>query len=275
VWETRPAAVVPLNRSLRRSGIVLGDDADPSPWPREYLALTDNGAGDHECVRLTNKSAPVYVFLSEASTFERLFPSPDSYLADLRQRVAKWQRIHKGKSDPVMLKHSPVLFHDGRGLRVPRPPMEPPFTAAKLREAGVDTRRFASEYAALLEAVTGVPRRSWRFRYRTLNQAVSLNHSTAARSKKPFLFEGFEMVNGDLSLRVRSTDPDTKFGNHKPAGKLDASLIDWPAFNAALVGLFGVVMRTPVRLKPDKVRVSKPTSYGYTLFKCKYALLPG
>ena len=46
VLETRPAAIVKLNRSLRENGIETGDDARPAPWPLRYLALSDNGTGD-------------------------------------------------------------------------------------------------------------------------------------------------------------------------------------------------------------------------------------
>ena len=47
-----PKAIVKLNKQLRKYGIEVGDDATPAPWPAEYLALSDNGAGDHECIKL-------------------------------------------------------------------------------------------------------------------------------------------------------------------------------------------------------------------------------
>src|SRR5687767_8428095 len=80
VFETSPAAIVKLNKSLRKRGIEVGDDATPAPWPTHYLALSDNGAGDHECIRLDEKSGAVHEFNGEEGRFTRKYASLDAYL---------------------------------------------------------------------------------------------------------------------------------------------------------------------------------------------------
>lgn len=265
VLETRPAAIVKLNRSLRKHGI---EDARPTPWPTEYLALSDNGAGDHDCVKLTEKTGAIHEFNGEEGRFSRKFPSPGAYLAGLRKRLAKFQKSAKGKSDPKLLKRSPGLFADGKYFSVAVSDVAPPVTAAELRAAGVDTDRLLAEYAALLEAVTAVPRRSWAISLRKgeYPNQVRLAYSTTARQTKPFAFGGFQIVDGHMKLSVQAADPKST---------LDVSMVEWPAFNQALGNLFATVMRTPVRVAPRKVSVSKPTVYGWASFTYAYAMLPG
>src|SRR5688572_25159912 len=66
VWETDPKRIVTLNQVLRKYGYETGDDATPTAWPTEYVALSDNGSGDHDCLRTGDKSAaPVYGFDGE------------------------------------------------------------------------------------------------------------------------------------------------------------------------------------------------------------------
>jgi hypothetical protein len=268
VLETSPAAIVKLNKQLRRDGIETGDadgEAKPAPWPAEYLALSDNGAGDHLCIRTTETSGALHEFDGEEGRFSRAFRSLDAYLADVNKRLAKLAASPKGKSDKALLKRAPALHADWSGLNVPIPDLEPPATLKRVKAFGVDVERLKSDYAALLEAVTGIPRSKWSIAARSSEQRlVRLVHSTKAKPPRPYKFSGFQMPFGEMRLSLQLNDPKAT---------LDASVIDWAAFHQAVAGLYSNVLRTPVGMPPGKMKVSKPTVYGYVGIEWTYAMI--
>ena len=265
VLGTRPAAVIKLNRGLRKQGVVLGDDRDPSPWPLEYLALTDNGGGDYECVKLTEAGGAIHRFLSESSRFERLFPSPTAYLADLRERVAKHHKAIKARQSSTVLR-APQIVSNGQVARVEALDVESPVSAAALRAAGVDTGVLCSHFEKFLAAVTGIAPRSWTVRAVPKDRHVHLEYATAARSNKLFAFTSFQVINARLGMQVMARDP---------ARAMDVGWVDWPALDATLAGMCATVLRTPVRLQPGKPKATKPERSGYATYQCGYQLLRG
>jgi hypothetical protein len=265
VLETRPAPIVKLNKQLRRYGIETGDDAKPKPWPAAYLALSDNGAGDHLCIKVTEASGALHEFNGEEGRFSRAFKSLDAYLADLRKRVAKTANSPKGKSDKALLNRAPALHADSSGLDVPILDMEAPASLKRVKALGVDVARLKSDYAALLEAVTAIPRKKWTIAARSgEHRLIRLAHATKTKSLRPFKMSGFQSVFGDTSLSIQLNDPKSTF---------DASVIDWETFHQAIAGLYSNVLRTPVLMPPGKMKVGKPTVYGYVGIQWTYTMV--
>jgi hypothetical protein len=260
VWETDPKRIVKLNQDLRKYGYETGDDATPTPWPREYLALSDNGAGDHDCLRATDKSAPVFRFDGESGTFARQFKTPDDYLAKLRRRVTKAQKGSAGRGDPA-LRDALTLIGDTSAFSVIVPAAGQPATPATLRAAGVDVPGLKAGLATLLEVVTGVRRERWKIATGKGEYPTQMNaaYSTTAKPPKPLALSVLSMSEGDLFLSLHSSD------DRMTVKKLP---LDWRAFAQALGDLYAAVSGQPVQLTMGTP--SGKFEDGFGRFKCKY-----
>ena len=260
VWETAPGKIIRLNQDLRRYGYETGDDATPTPWPLEYLALSDNGAGDHDCLRTTDKAAPVYRFDGESGTFRRKFKTPGDYLTKLRRRVKQAGKASVGRSDPA-LRDALTLIGGVLDFTIIVPGVKQPATPAALRAAGVDTAKLASTLATLLEVITGVRSKQWTVSLRKGESPaeVAARYSTTAKPANPLSLSVLSMSAGDLFLSLHSTD------DRMTLKKLP---VDWAAFATALGDLHEAVTGKPVALTMGLPSGSFDEGFGR--FKCKY-----
>jgi hypothetical protein len=268
VWETSAARIVKLNKEVRKEGIEVGDEAEAAPWPGEYLALSDDGAGDHECIKLNDESGAVYEFSHEEGLFAKKFESPEAYLEDLRGRVKKFGESPAGKSEKGLVERAPFFTADPGGLNVPMNEMEPPVTEEKVRALGVDVERAKGEFAALLAAVSLIPREKWKIEIvagKYPNQ-IRLSCATEGKSPKRVMLSHFQMNRGAMRLVVKTTHPRLEF---------DAGGINWELFHGAVRGLYEVFMRTKLRMTPGEIKAEAVTSAGYAAMEFAYVMEAG
>ena len=93
------------------------------------------------------------------------------------------------------------------------------------REFGNTKKGFRQ--ARSFTSMTGVRGDRWNIAMRRgeYPPQVRLTFSTTAKSPKPFTYEGFQVHQGELRLRVRAADANAK---------LDPSAVDWDGLGAAL-----------------------------------------
>jgi hypothetical protein len=264
VLMTNPKQVVELNLNVRRFGIETGPDATPAPWPLEYLALNDNGAGDHECIKLDDDTGAVYLFNGEEGTFRRKFKSLDDYLGKLDKRVKKFEKSGPGKSDPKLL-DAMRLFAGEHAFAVVIESIKKPATLKGLLATGIDPERLKSGLAKMLEIITGIAAGDWRMAIGEGDYPVQLkvSYSTDAKPAGPLAFSHIQMITGDLMVVFHARDSKATPPNPP---------IDWLAFEDALRALHETVIGKPVRLTLGKMS-GEFSEYGYGTYKCKYCLV--
>lgn len=263
VLQTDPKSVVELNRELRRVGIETGPDATPAPWPVECLALSDNGAGDYECLKWNETTGAIYRFNGEEGRFQRQFKTLEHYRTDLAKRVAKFQKSGPGKSDPELL--DAFNLSSGRSaFTVVVGGIEPPATPAKLKAAGVDTGKLKSGLARLLEVITGIPAGRWRMGMEPGEYPVQVRvtYATEAKPVGPVEFDHIQVLLGELLIG---------FKTHGGTAAPPDPPINWEAFEAALGTVHEAAIGKPVRLVLGSV-TGGFSGYGYGTYKCKYRL---
>lgn len=265
VLEAKPRAIIKINKMLRKYGIEVGDDATPAPWPLEYLALSDNGAGDHLCLKLDEKSGAIYEFNGEEGRFIPCFTSLDVYRADLDKRLEKYRKSPKGKSDQKLIRRVPAMVLNHNSLDISFPKLTPPVTPQMIAKEGIDTQRLQSEFARLLSGITGIAPQKWTFKIGRGESPISVRVIGHAKSKstRPFQEVRFLIFQGALDLVVQS---------QPPTRELDESAIDWDTFDSGLTGIIETLLKTGAQLTRGQVSVSKPTVYGYITFKCQYGM---
>ncbi len=263
VLKTDTKAVVELNRELRRVGIETGPDATPAPWPVEYLALSDNGAGDYECIKLNETTGAIYLFNGEEGRFQRKFKTLEDYRKDLAKRVAKFQKSGPGKSDPELLEAF-NLSSGPSAFNVVVHRIEPPATPAKLKAAGVDTEKLKSGLARILEVITGIKAERWRMGMEPGEYPVQVRftYATEAKPVGPLEFSSIQMLLGELMIVFKARE-----GAAAPPDPP----INWEAFEDALGTVHEVAIGKPVRLVLGRI-TGGFSEYGYGTYECKYRL---
>jgi hypothetical protein len=231
----------------------------------EYLALSDNGAGDYECIRLSDATGAIYLFNGEEGVFRREFKSLDDYLGNLEKRVEKFENSGPGKSDPELLGALTLMSGRQASFLLVMERVKPPATLESLIAAGINPDRLKSGLAEILELVTGIAAGEWRMVIGAGDYPVQLkvSYSTDVKPVGPLAFSSILMVDGELTVVLTPHDP--KAPPPDPP-------IDWPAFENALCGLHETVIGKPVRLILGKIS-GEFNAYGYGTYKCEYCLV--
>jgi hypothetical protein len=263
VLMTNPKKVVELNLKLRRYGIETGPDATPAPWPLEYLALNDNGAGDHECIKLNDAKGAVYLFNGEEGRFIRKYKSLDDYLGKLGKRVKKFEKSGPGKSDPKLL-DALLLFSGNQSFAVVIERVEKPASPEGLVAAGIDSEQLKSKLAKLLEIITGIAAGSWRMTIGAGEYPPQLEvaYSTNANPAGPLALSSIQMMDGEFMIGFKAHDPKASPPNPP---------VDWLAFENALCALHETVIGKSVRLTLGNMS-GEFNEHGYGNYKGKYCL---
>jgi hypothetical protein len=258
VLKTDPKEVVELNLEVRRFGI------ETEPWPLDYLALSDNGAGDYECIKLSDAAGAIYQLNGEGGGFRRKFKSLEDYLGKLEKRVQKFKKSGAGKSDPELLDALTLLSGEHAFLAVMRR-VKSPATLESLIAAGINPDRLKSGLAQMLQLITGIAADEWRMVIGAGDYPVQLkvSYSTDVKPLRPLALSSILMVDGELTVGFKARDPKVPPSNPP---------IDWLALENALCGLHETVILKPVRLTLRKI-FGEFNEYGYGSYKCEYCLV--
>jgi hypothetical protein len=258
VLKTDPKEVVELNLEVRHFGI------ETEPWPLEYLALSDNGAGDHECIKLSDATGAIYRFYHERGGFCRKYKSLKDYLGNLEKRMEKFGKSGAGKSDPELLDALTLLSGEHAFLAVLKR-VKSPATLESLRAAGINPDRLKSGLAQVLELITGIAAGKWRMVIGAGDYPVQLkvSYSTNAKLVRPLALSSIHMGDGELTVGFKALDPKVPPSNPP---------IDWLALENALCGLHKTVIGKPVRLSLGKIS-GEFNEYGYGSYECEYCLV--